>query len=1027
MAPHPVLVIGGGVAGQKAALDLAHAGVPAILVEKDASLGGTTARLGTMFPLHNCLLCRGEAKHGPGCTRPTISTDLLDHSRPDNLAVWTRSTVTAAERLDPAAGAGRWRVTIRREPRHVDPALCISCDRCAQVCPHSMPDPFQAGLEQRKAAHRPALRSVPDAYAIDKGPWCEGCGKCEEICPTEAISLAEGARDETVAVDAVVLATGMTLSDPAASAEYGYGRYPNVFTGLEMERMCSPAGPGEGRVQRRSDGQAPGRIAWIQCVGSRDKVHDYCSSFCCGYATRQAVLARQLLPSSEARIFMMDDRVFARSFSATYDPLRRSHGIRLDRCRLSVLREDPSTRDLLLQVTGEDGKVSEERFGMVVLSVGADPADGSAATARMFGVTPAGFGFIRTPGLTPVDTESPGVFAAGSALGPVDIADSVMQASAAAARACELLGVKAPATAPEPAAAPSRAPAAKVRRIGVFACDCAGEIGSVVDLGDALAYAGSLPGVTVAEAVPYGCLPGGLGQIGSAIRDKSLDSVVIGACKRRTYTALFEKELGVEVQFASLREECSWVHRSDPAGATRKARELLRVAVEQARRVPASALPAPAIAPARAALVVGGGLAGMTAALHIADTGIPVHLVERESRLGGNAMRLDRSPEGADVPKAVADLERRLRHHKAVTIHAEAEIVRREGHVGQFQVTVRPARPRVSAETRLEVGAIVAATGADEYRGPVHGLGADPRVITLLELGERIRADRALPSRLREVAFIGCVGPWDDPAQAASWRCSRGCCETMMRQARAIKEANPGCRVAVLVREVNTYALREELYTEARRLGVLFVRVDLARPPRLVGRGAGLEVFDTSLGDTLALEPEMVVLAAAVMPRADAVQAARALDIPLAVDGFAKEWEPKTRPFATIEPGVFLCGLAHGPKPMREVVSQALAAGRQAAELLSRESIAPEGTVATVEAARCAACLTCVRVCPYSVPRVGDTVSTDGRTRRRSFIDPYRCQGCGSCVTECPGTAITLNRGEELVKAGLLGRWLPAS
>jgi len=251
----------------------------------------------------------------------------------------------------------------------------------------------------------------------------------------------------------------------------------------------------------------------------------------------------------------------------------------------------------------------------------------------------------------------------------------------------------------------------------------------------------------------------------------------------------------------------------------------------------------------------------------------------------------------------------------------------------------------------------------------------------------------------------------------------------MMRQARAIRESNPACRVTVLVREVNTYALREELYTEARRLGVLFVRFDPARPPRLGGPGAGLTVFDTSLGDSIVLEPDLVVLAAAILPRADRADTARALDIPLAADGFAKEWESKTRSFASLEPGVFLCGLAHGPKPMREVISQALAAGRQAAGLLSLSAITPGGTVASVDAARCAACLTCVRVCPYAVPRVGDVTTCGGSARRRSFIDPYRCQGCGSCVTECPGRAITLNRhgDEELVEGGILGRWLPAS
>ena len=277
----PVLVAGGGPAGQRAALDLAHAGLPVLLVESGDSLGGTAAQLGTMFPLHNCLLCRGEALHGPGCTRPTISADLLDGGRPDGLDLWTRSRLVAVE-----GEPGALRAVVRREPRYVDPARCISCDLCAKACPHEMDDPFEAGLARRKAAYRPADRCVPDAYAVEKGPWCEGCRKCAEACPTDAIDLEEKPRTSRVAVSAVVLATGMSLSDPAESSEYGYGRYANVFTGLEMERMTSPAGPGEGRIARRSDGLPPKRIAWLQCVGSRDEKHDWCSAFC--WATRPA-------------------------------------------------------------------------------------------------------------------------------------------------------------------------------------------------------------------------------------------------------------------------------------------------------------------------------------------------------------------------------------------------------------------------------------------------------------------------------------------------------------------------------------------------------------------------------------------------------------------------------------------------------------------------------------------------------------------------------------------------------------------
>ena len=1020
-AHKPVLVVGGGVAGQRAALDLAHAGLRVILLEKSASLGGTVAQLGAMFPLHNCLLCRGETRHGPGCTRPTISSELLDRGRPDGLEVWTQSRVIAAE-----GGQGGYRVSIRRDPRRVDPALCISCGRCAAVCPQSLPDPFQAGLVTRKAAYIPSERAVPDAYAVDKGPYCEECGKCVTACPTAAISLDETPRTETVTAGAVVIASGMRLSDPSASREYGYGRYPNVYSGLEMERMCSPAGPGEGLIRRRSDGKAPERIAWLQCVGLRDKARDYCSAFCCGYATRQAVLARRILPSAGASIYMMDDRVFAKGFGSAYDPLRRAFGVRLERCRPSVIREDAATRDLLLQIAGDDGRVTEERFGMVVLSIGAAGGD-EGEPARLFGVKPDAFGFVRTGTLAPVDTGRRGIFMAGASTGPADIADSVTQGSAAAARVCSYLGIRP--SVRKTAGIPITARTAQGRRIGFFACDCAGEIGGVLDLTGLTAYAAALPEVAAARTVAFGCMREGLDEIKGAVRGHGLTDVIIGACNRRTYAPLFERSLQVEVALVSLREECAYVHRDDSAAAARKARELARMAIERARRALKPAPRQPAVLE-RSALVIGGGLAGLTAALHLADAGITVHLVEREARLGGTALRMDRTPEGKKIPDAVGALAARAKKHLRVTVYASSEVVRSNGHAGEFAVGVRMHAGSPREET-LKVGAILAATGGEEYRGPAYGLGGSKRVITALDMGELLRKNPGLPAGFKHVVFIGCVGPWDEPGSSVPWRCSRGCCRTIMTQALAVKEANPACGVTVLAREVNAYGFGEETYTSARKAGVLFVRFDPAEPPRLAETASGLRaaVRDQSLNEILEFGADLAVLAAAVMPRTDSVRLASALRLPLDSEGFPRDWETKTNSFSSLEPGVFICGLAHGPKQMRETVAQALAAAQHALILLSRPAIAANTAVARVEARRCAACLTCLRVCPYGVPRIEDPLPEPGKTRRRPVIDPARCQGCGTCVSACPGRAIQLDGfgDEQVLDGGILGRWLAAA
>jgi len=1030
LASKRVLVIGGGVTGQRAALDLVTAGFTVVLVERAVTLGGTAAQLGSMFPLHNCLLCRGAAQHGPGCTRPTISSELLDFSRSPQLSVRTQT-----ELVEIKGQPGAFRVTLRTEPRYVDVGLCIDCDRCAQVCPQALPDEQQAGLTQRKAAYRPSFRAVPNAYAITKGGYCRNCNRCTQVCPTRAIDLNQTATSETLEAAAVVVATGMQLYDAALSGEYGYGRYANVFTGLEMERMASPAGPGEGHIARRSDGQVPKRIAWLQCVGSRDEEHDYCSSFCCGYATRQAVLARQLLPESEAAIYLMDDRVFARSFSATYDPLRAQYGIAYSRNRPSVIREDPETRDLILQVSDGNGKVSDERYNMVVLSIGAEGARNAAQLASTLGLQTDRHGFVRTPSLAPVDSGRPGIYVAGAATAPADIADSLSQGSAAAARVRAFVGYPAPAPAESPTlpqAGPSRP-----RRIGVMACDCAGEIGGVVDLAATMDYARSLPDVVLAETIPYGCLPDGQRRMNTLIAAHGLTDVVVGACVRRTYGPLFEASLPAAVRFVSLREECAYVHGDDPAGATRVARELLRVGVDRIRT--ATTIEPPQVSPVRAALVVGGGLAGMTAALHMADGGVPVQLVERESALGGNALRLGKAADSTDIAAHVRLLVERVRAHDQITVHTDAELVGISGRQGNWVTVLRQGD---GLPLQVTSGVVVVATGGREYRGSAYGLGTDERVVTLLDLGQRLESQPDLPKRLKQIVFVSCVGPWDEAESAqrgsgsSTWRCSRTCCEGIVKHATAIKEANPACQVIVLSREVNTYGLREERYTAARKAGVLFVRFDAGNKPLVEQTPEGLRVLvqEQSLHETLEFHPDLVALAAAILPRGDAAETAKRLGIQQADEGFYREWESKTRPWAALEPGVYLCGLDQGPRPSGETITQALAAAEQALGYLSHDTITLSGAVAVVDKRRCMACLTCVRGCPYEVPVMINSGETWGATTKQgnvkavSYIDPARCQGCGICAADCPGKAIQINHyhDDQVMGDHLLGQWLVA-
>ena len=1021
-----VLVLGGGAAGQRAAADLLDAGTEVTLVESGDTLGGTMLQLGTMFPQHNCLLCRGDEKHGKGCTRPTLSNNLLDYTKPDSLRIKTRSSVTSAERIGKA-----YSITVTTQPRFVDPEACILCGRCSGVCPQELKDSYQAGLEQRKAVYLPAERCVPESYAVEKGDYCSGCGKCEEICPTDAIDLSATAETETTLYDAVVLATGMQLYDPSLSTEYGYGRFPNVISGLEMERLTSPAGPGEGNPVRPSDGAVPEKVAWLQCIGSRDETHDFCSSFCCGYATKQAVLTKKLLPDSKMRIFMMDDRVFGRNFSRTYDPLRKENGIELEHCRVSILRQNDETKDLILQITDEDGTMREDTFGLVVLSIGGLGSWYRNGLREIFSLEPDPYGFIRTKTLSPVDTSQEGIFVAGSASGPADLSDSVTGGSAAAARVCSWLGITVPGettgdseTAAEKSGDSEESPV----RIGVFVCDCAGEIGDTVDL-KSLAEKLGEDGAAELQVVPFGCLPAGLESINTAIRERGFTHTVIGACKRRTYAPLFEREISVPVSFVSLREECAYVHHDDHAGATGKALDLIRGAVRtiQARTAGGKENVAKSIRvlPMQEVLVLGGGLAGLTASLHIAQSGVPVHLVEKEEKLGGNALRLNTTPEGDDVPKVVEDMVKQADLHPLITVHTGSTVGRQVSSRGTITASIRSGGS--GKEVLVHAGAEVLTTGGDEYRGEVFGLGQSDSVITLLDLGEKVRQDPDLPSQTGQVVFIGCVGPWNEKGSDKKWRCSRNCCETMVRQARMFREKNPGCRVTVAVREVNTYALREEEYTAARKAGVLFVRYDPGRPPKVFHNENGtvdrLMVCDTSLHEPLEFHPDLVVLAAAVMPREDAETFAGRIDVPLDGDEFFREWESKTRSWSALEPAVSVAGLAHGPKPVREVIAQSLAAAQNALAHVQQEIRLDLREKAHVSPGDCVSCLTCVRSCPYSVPRIGQEGYPQNGKQGTAFIDPFRCQGCGTCTAVCPAGAITLEKynGSVMVDTGILG------
>ena len=1030
-----VLVVGGGIGGMRAALDLADAGLKVFLVEQTPGLGGRVAQLGYMFPQHDCVLCRGTPDHGYGCTRPSISPAYIQHNQHPNIDILTNTHV-----VDVAGQAGDFTVSLRQEPRYVDVARCINCGRCADVCPVELPDDYQQGMTRRKAAYKVATRAAPDAYVIDRGPYCDSCAACVEACPSGAIDLGAPVRLMTVEVGAIVLALGFQAYDPTELEELGYGRYPNVLNALQYERLASRSGPTEGVVTRPSDGRPPRSIAWLQCIGSRDQKNAYCSSICCMYATKEAMLARQRLGDDvECSLFIMDERAFNKQYSTYFATARERYGIRYLRCRVSAVREDPHTRDLVLQYAASAGQVVEERFGMVVLATGLQPPDAAGHLAQILGIKLNEHGFCQTDKFAPLQTSRPGVFVCGAFASPKEIAETILDASGAAAEVMRLLNGQLgtfPVTREWPFLAtnglpPERDVAGASPRVGLFACACGSTISESIDLPALAEQAAGWPGVARVEVVDFACFPDTLEHIRESIAAEDLNRIVVAACSNRTNDPLFQRTVrraGLNpflLELVNVRDQCTRVHRGQRALANRKAQELVRIGVARAcAGQPVHKQPHP-LQPA--ALVIGGGVAGMTSALAIADCGYAVHLVERTPVLGGNLATLFYVAEGYDPQRLLRDLVNRVRAHRNITVHTRTEVAAHTGHMGSFRTELRRLNADGSVEHYgIEHGATIVATGGQETRE--HPLLDLPGVITQGELEQIIIHRPAEVAALRDVVMIQCVRP---PGMVEY--CSRVCCTNTMKNAIRIKLFNPACRVSVLYKNIVTYGFRESYYAEARRLGVVFTRYADTEPPSVTAEGGRLvvRVRDLVLDRQLALPADLVPLSMSIAPSSGIEALAKTLRVPLTSEGFFEDAQLKLRPMDFMREGIFLAGMAHYPKFIEESISHALAAAARAITLLAQETLYLGGVIAVVDPQKCVGCLTCTRTCPFGIPQVVTMAGRPGvgGLGGAAYIDPAQCQGCGTCTGECPASAIELVHYSDqqmmLPAVGGLGRWLP--
>ena len=832
---------------------------------------------------------------------------------------------------------------------------------------------------------------------------CSECLQCVEACSADAIFHDMKPEEVTIEAGALILTPGVDPFDAALRGEYGYGVHRNVITSLEFERVLSASGPYQGHILRPSDLKEPKRVAWIQCVGSRDvqSGNDYCSGVCCMYAIKEAIMAVDHVPGLEATIFYNDIRAHGKGFETYYESSKSQYGVAYKRGIISSIKERQQTKNLLLTFVSEDGKVVQEEFDLVVLSVGLRPSGTTPQLAESLDLELDRFGFCRTDGLTPGRTTRDGVFVAGAFSAPMDIPETVMMASASAAMVGEALAEARGTRIREKEYPEERDITGEEPRIGVFVCRCGTNIARVVGVPDVVEYAASLPNVVHAEENLYTCSTDTQTKIHETILEHNLNRVVVASCTPRTHEPLFQETLrdaGLNrhlFEMANIRDQCSWVHFNQPEEATFKAKDLVRMAV--ARAATLQPLDDILLDVDQRAIVLGAGVTGMTAALSLADQGFEVSLVERESKPGGIAREIRHTLQGDDPRALVRDLVARIDEHDLVNLHTGAEVEDFSGHVGAFKATLR------RGERIIEIGggAVIVATGGAAYQPTEYGYPENDRILTQMELEENLeKPDFA--AGLEEVVMIQCVGSRDDEHPY----CSRICCQEAVKNALAIIESNPAARIYVLFRDIRTYGLDEVYYQRAREAGVVFIRFDSESPPEVkTSEGLEVRVIDQTLDRTVLLKPDVIALSAGVRPHPEADSVSKALKVPVTADGFFLEAHVKLRPLDFGSDGIFLAGLAHAPKTIAESISQAKGAAARAATIISRPTMFRSAVVSEVDSARCAGCLTCVRMCPYDVPVIGE----DGV----AFIEPASCQGCGLCASVCPRKAIVTKHYED--------------
>jgi len=991
------LVIGAGIAGMQSALLLAEMGRKVFLLEQGPAIGGYFPLLDKTFPTNSCGVCFMSPT-------PPAFCPIYECHLHDGIELLPYSEVSKVE-----GEGGNFTVSIVQKPRFVDPKRCTLCEACIKVCPVEVEREFGGGLERRKAIHLPYPQAIPHSLVIDP-KTCIRCGECVKACSPGAIDLDMKEEQGTIEVGAIILGFGFEPFWAQRKGEYGFGRYGNVMTSIQFERMLSTSSPTQGLPLRLSDGKKIEKIAFIQCVGSRDPScgQDHCSTICCMYATKQAMIAKERSPNLDVTFFYMDIRPMGKDYERYYERAKNEYGIEYKRCAISTVKELPGTKNLRITYVKEDGTFEERDFDAVVLSVGFTPPQTIKDLAERMDLQLNRQGFCQTNEFNPAQTSVKGIFVGGAFRGPRDIPETVVEgSSAAAATACflslyRLLPVK-----EYPA---EGAISEEIPKVGVFICHCGEELRKSLSISRLVDEIKRMREVVHVEEVGLACLPEDLDLIKRRIGEHGFNRIVIAGCSHREIRKAMEemaKDIGFNpylIEYANIREQCAFVHQDYPELATKKARALIQMAVERARR--AQPIQKGRQKVEKKGLVVGGGLSGMTASLRLAEQGYEVYLIEKEKELGGNLKESFYTLKGSDPQSLLKDLIKEIESSGRIQIYSEAEVLGFEKTNGYYQTKIR----HQNEEKVLDHGALILATGGKEITPKGYLYGEDRRVITQRQLEKMIHLNDESLRDIHSVVMIQCVGSRDEEHPY----CSRICCSHAVKNVLKLKERNPGTDVYVLYRDVRTYGFYEAYYHEARGKGVIFIRYELEDRPEVALRNGNLQVslYDPAMGSWITLRADRVVLSTGIEAN-DHRELARIFGVDLNPDGFFMEANPKSAPLDSVDRGKFFCGLCHSPNFMEDSISQGNAVAARAATILSKETVEEKAYLAYVIKRLCCGCGLCVTVCPYGARILNEE---EGKAEVIGAL----CQGCGSCVVACRNAASQQRNFEKELNIAVL-------